>query len=277
MGIEIVSGNSSDILAEEATEGSLIVQIYEIQTPEEAEMIINLGVDHMGSVVVSKESWKNSDLRDTLRLRHLTPVKSALIPLYSDADMIYRTADYYQPDIMHFCEVLMEGNNNKETLKSLIKSQEGFRRRFPEIKMMRSIPIAPTNRTDKVPTLALAKMFEPYSDYFLTDTLLVGTENDSDTKQPETGFVGITGKICDWKMARKLVDQSNIPVILAGGISPDNAYDGIAAVRPFGVDSCTHTNAVDNKGNPIRFKKDPERIQKLIDETRRAEKDLYIK
>ena len=274
MGIEIVREMSSDNPTKEEKEGHLIVQIYEIQTPNEAEMIINLGVDHMGSVVVSKDEWKNRDLKDALRLRHLTPVKSALIPLYSEADIIYRTADYYEPDIMHFCEALSDGRRPHERIKNLITIQEGFRNRFPEIKIMRSIPIALTDMADKVPTLELAKLFEPHSDYFLTDTFLVGTETGSDAKQPETGFVGITGKICDWKMAKKLVDQSNIPVILAGGISPENVYDGIKAIRPFGVDSCTNTNAVDEKGNPIRFKKDPEKISKLIDETRKAEKEL---
>ena len=61
--------------------------------------------------------------------------------------------------------------------------------------------------------------------------------------QPVEGFVGITGKTCDWIAARRLVESSRIPVILAGGLSPENVYEGILAIRPAGVDSCTLTNA----------------------------------
>ena len=57
------------------------VQIYEIQTPAEAETMIELGVDRIGSVVSSMENWKNPDIKETIRLKEGTPVKSSLIPL----------------------------------------------------------------------------------------------------------------------------------------------------------------------------------------------------
>jgi phosphoribosylanthranilate isomerase len=123
----------------------------------------------------------------------------------------------------------------------------------------------------RVPTLALALLFAPFSDFFLTDTLLLPARPNQSIVQPEQGFVGITGKVCDWKMAEKLVRQSKIPVILAGGISPENVYDGILQVQPAGIDSCTHTNLLDESGNPVRFRKNPEKIIQLMEETRRAE------
>jgi phosphoribosylanthranilate isomerase len=67
------------------------------------------------------------------------------------------------------------------------------------------------------------------------------------------------------------VAMSRIPVILAGGISPQNVAEGIRQVRPYGVDSCTCTNAVDANGRPIRFKKDLARVKALVAETRRAD------
>ena len=45
-------------------------------------------------------------------------------------------------------------------------------------------------------------------------------------------------------------------------------------VRPAGVDSCTLTNALDKNGLPIRFKKDPHKVQQLIDVAREAEKKI---
>ena len=139
---------------------------------------------------------------------------------------------------------------------------------------MRSIPIPPRDDGSRDSVLATARRFEPVSDFFLTDTLMPASGGQSAEAQPVSGFVGITGTTCDWTLARLLVRRSAIPVILAGGISPENAEAGIAAVLPAGVDSCTGTNAVDEKGRPIRFRKDPARVRMLVEAARRAEKHL---
>ena len=124
--------------------------------------------------------------------------------------------------------------------------------------------------------LELSRKFEPYSDFFLTDTMLVDQSGMADDRQPVQGFVGITGQTCNWNAAANLKTASRIPVILAGGVSPANVYDGILRVRPAGVDSCTLSNAVDENGHPIRFKKDPHRVKRLVDAVRQAEKSLNV-
>ncbi|MDL1981809.1 MAG: hypothetical protein LWX02_10130, partial [Deltaproteobacteria bacterium] len=108
--------------------------------------------------------------------------------------------------------------------------------------------------------------------YFLTDTLLVQSSGSGLKNQPVEGFVGITGRTCDWDVAADLVESSSIPVILAGGLAPDNVFDGIKRVCPAGVDSCTGTNSLDFKGKPIRFQKDLEKVKRFVEDTRRAEK-----
>lgn len=75
-------------------------------------------------------------------------------------------------------------------------------------------------------------------------------------------------------MAEKLVESTPVPVILAGGISHANVFDGIMHVRPAGVDSCTKTNAVDRNGRVIRFKKDLDKVKRLVKAVRRAENEL---
>ena len=85
------------------------------------------------------------------------------------------------------------------------------------------------------------------------------------------GYVGITGDVCDWDIAIALVEASRIPVILAGGISPENVFDAIGRVKPAGIDSCTQTNVRDKRRRPIRFRKDFDRVRRLLDEVRRAE------
>ena len=255
----------------------LIVQIYEIQTPSEAEIVIGLGVDHIGSVILSANEWKNPDLHDTVRLTQSAGCRSSLIPLFNTFDKpesILRVLRYYQPDIVHFCDSLSDGTRIRDACRKMVALQKIVKKEFPEIAIMRSVPIALSGFSHRVPTFELALLFETVSDYFLTDTLIV--ENDVPlevltTEQPVEGFIGITGRTCDWGVARKLVEKTRIPVILAGGISPENVAVGLSAVLPAGVDSCTGTNAIDDRGHLIRFKKDPEKVKCLVDAVRRSQ------
>jgi phosphoribosylanthranilate isomerase len=256
----------------------ILIQVYEIQTPQEAEAVIDMGVDHIGSVILSRQDWKSKEIKNTIDAIRERGAVSSLIPLFNDADTVMQTLKYYQPDIVHFCEMLVE-TKNKESfgydpnfLIHLKDLQAGIRQQFPRIKIMRSIPIASSGYSEKVPSLELAEIFEPLSDLFLTDTLLLSEMNKDE--QPVKGFVGITGKTCDWDMASNLVESSTLPVVLAGGISPENAYEAILKVKPAGVDSCTLTNVKNPHGVPVRFKKDPEKVEKFVMEVRKAEKTL---
>jgi len=259
--------NMSSVLPEKR----ILVQIYEVTDPSEAEALARLGVDHIGSVILSRDDWKLPRLKETFDISKTGPSKSILIPLFNKANSVFRALDYYRPDIVHFCEALV--GDSEEDIQRFIELQEAVKKRFPDVGIMRSIPIAETGLADRVDTLELAKVFEPASDYFLTDTMLMKNGEFSFEHQPVGNFVGITGKICDWVMAAKLASSSSIPVILAGGISPENVFDGILKVKPAGIDSCTLTNALDDNGRPIRFKKDIEKVRRLIAEVRRAEKE----
>ena len=252
----------------------IAVQIYEVQSPEEAQHLAESGVDHMGSVVLTQEDWRSSKLIRAFAVARSANVKCSLIPLFSDLHAIQQVLDYYQPDIVHFCESLMDGAEIADDCKVLVDNQEFIKRRYPQVAIMRSIPIAPANLAKWVPTLELGHLFEPVSDYFLTDTLLVDQGGNSEDLQPVNGFVGITGQTCDWQMAAQLVQNSQIPVMLAGGLSPDNVFNGIVQVGPAGVDSCTGTNALDAEGKTIRFQKDWAKVKLFADETRRAQ--IYL-
>ncbi|MFA5181273.1 MAG: hypothetical protein WC405_08110 [Syntrophales bacterium] len=266
----------------------IIVQIYEIQEPREAEKLIELGVDHIGSVILDRENWRDPALREVVRLTAGTSAKSSLITLFSEEDEVLRVLDYYEPDIIHFCEHIRASIGKREEIMKYIQDyivlQENIRTRYPGIQIMRSLPLPrPVTATATLSNAALrtaisilVDAFGPVSDFFMTDTVL-GTQDDAgdDTAQPVEGFVGITGETCDWDVAAWLVNISPLPVILAGGLSPENTFDAIARVRPAGVDSCTRTNALDPQGVPVRFRKDFKRVQRLIEETRRAEK-IYV-
>jgi len=50
------------------------------------------------------------------------------------------------------------------------------------------------------------------------------------------GPKGGTGRPADWASAARLADEGFRPLILAGGLAPENVAEAIRAVRPWGVD-----------------------------------------
>ena len=233
-----------------------------------------MGVDHVGSVLLSAAEWRSPAVRETVRAVQRCGKKSALIPLFNDPATVYRTLDYYRPDLVHFCDMLSTGADGGRRCGRLGALQETIRRRYPDLAIMRSIPIARAGGDpSETETLALAALFAPVSDYFLTDTVL--TSRAGPAAQPVEGFVGITGQTCRWETARRLVAASDVPVILAGGLSPENVAAAVRGVRPAGVDSCTRTNRLDHRGRPIRFQKDLERVRRFLAEARRAADECF--
>lgn len=245
----------------------MIVQIYEIQSSDQAHMMIDLGVDHVGSVLVSSQKWQDPQLKETIQIVQGAGRKSSLIPLFTDVELITLAMDYYRPDIIHFCETL-PADVNDTAFKTILSRQQTIAQRFTDIEIMRSIPIGQNGHGDLVPSLELAKAFEPISDWFLTDTLLAPSTHSMSDDQPVSGYVGITGITCDWEIARQLVEQSTIPVILAGGLGPDNVSEAIAQTKPAGVDSCTQTNRWDDNNQPIRFQKDVEKVRVMVQKSK---------
>ncbi|MGE0002147.1 MAG: N-(5'-phosphoribosyl)anthranilate isomerase [Fimbriimonadaceae bacterium] len=55
--------------------------------------------------------------------------------------------------------------------------------------------------------------------------------------------MGGTGNRVSEEFAAEVVRSSRIPVVLAGGLGPDNVAEAIAAVRPSGVDACSGTES----------------------------------
>ena len=57
-----------------------------------------------------------------------------------------------------------------------------------------------------------------------------------DTAIRATGQVGGTGQTHDWSISRKVVRSIDLPVILAGGLNPDNVLEAVRLVQPYAVD-----------------------------------------
>ncbi|NLA38422.1 MAG: phosphoribosylanthranilate isomerase [Methanomicrobiales archaeon] len=117
---------------------------------------------------------------------------------------------------------------------------------LPHAKIIKAIHV-----TDES-AIEAGKLYEPHADALLLDS-----------RTPEK--IGGTGIPHDWRISAKIVANSVIPVILAGGLTPENVCEAIQQVRPYGVD--VHTGA---KKGGIR---DPEKTLAFAREARRALED----
>ena len=77
------------------------------------------------------------------------------------------------------------------------------------------------------------------TDYHLLDTHVAGLR-------------GGTGETFPWEIAD--VHDRRTPVVLSGGLTPENAADAIAAVHPFAVDSASGTEAEPGRKDPAKVK-----------------------
>ena len=103
---------------------------------------------------------------------------------------------------------------------------------LPYVKIVKAVHV--TDRS----AIAAAKRYEPYADALILD---------SRTRER----IGGTGIPHDWSISATIVATTAIPVILAGGLTPENVREAIRRVRPYGVD--VHTGVTkDGVRNPER-------------------------
>jgi phosphoribosylanthranilate isomerase len=119
--------------------------------------------------------------------------------------------------------------------------------------------LSPTPLMLTVPVLGEEDLVEATRLAEVADYLLL------DSSHPLTGIVGATGLVHDWNVSARIVASARCPVILAGGLGPDNVADAITQVRPAGVDSETRTSS-----DSDRRRKDLAKVEAFIDQARAA-------
>jgi phosphoribosylanthranilate isomerase len=78
------------------------------------------------------------------------------------------------------------------------------------------------------------------------------------------GRKGGTGQTADWTLAARLQEEGFEPLILAGGLGPENTAEAVRAVRPWGVDTSSGTEAAPGE-------KSPEKIRAFVRAVREAD------
>lgn len=218
------------------------VQIYAHKTPEDALMSAAAGADFIGVSTGERGRLKDelsfAQCRDLFAALKDTGVMRVALTVAWELPEIIETVQAVSPDIIH-----LSGD-----IADLPAAQVAeLRRVVSPVKIMQAIPVGGPE------ALKLARAYQPASDYFILDT---------DLKD----FIGIgaTGAVHDWSVSADIVRQIHIPVILAGGLKPENVAEAIRAVKPWCVDSFTHTNLPGSK------RKDPAKVKAFVEVAKTA-------
>ena len=218
----------------------MIIQIYTIQSKTEALELVNLGVDNIGltpaSIGLPGEISPDlaKDIFENVKSKH-----NIALSVSNKINEIVEMCLFVKPDVLHLCGE--PGNLSDEEI-NLIKTK--ISSEIPNIKIMQAVSV------DNWDAVDVAIKYSKLADFLILDT---------STKDVEG--IGASGAIHDWNISKTIVDSVSIPVILAGGLSPDNVSDAIARVKPWGVDSLTHTNKYNIDGS---FVKDLGKVSQFI-------------
>jgi len=193
------------------------VQIFEVQTPEEAAALAGLGVDHIGVLVGDGAFPRELSIARTSAIFAAVPAgkKRVALSLSANLEEVIRVVAETRPDIVQV----------QAEIDFSVAMTRVLKMRYPQIPIMRAIPVIDET------SIAIAASYKGVADFLLLDSY-----------DPGTRQFGALGRVHDWSLSRRIVDEVGIPVILAGGLGPENVAAAIAAVRPAGVDSKTKTD-----------------------------------
>ena len=212
----------------------VFVQVYGITTTEDAAEVDRLRPDSVGVVLdEGVPTWDSVDA-DTARaiVTAVPHVRVVALSLSTDPDRILATFKTIGPDIVHLARANAIDDATLQRIRARIEPAQ----------LMLTVPV------DGPDAIDVARRLSEVGDCLLLDT-----------KHPYTGVVGASGHTHDWSVSADIVNTLDIPVVLAGGLGPENVRDAISAVRPFGVDSETRTSLESD-----RRRKDIAKVESFI-------------
>ena len=217
----------------------MIVQIYTLQSVEEAIEVISVGVDNIG-ITPASIGLPGEISYETAKdiCKKVEGGTKVALSVSSNIDEIIEMVMFVCPDVLHLCGE--PGELNVNAVRLLKERLQKFNKGLP---IMQAISV------DDMSALDFAKEYEEISDFFILDTSTTAVQG-----------VGASGNVHDWNVSKAIVDSVDIPVILAGGLSAENIKEAISIVHPWGVDSLTHTNKFLKDGS---FIKDIEKVREF--------------
>lgn len=198
------------------------IQVAGVLNLIEAQMLIKAGVQYIGFPL--RLGYHKEDISET----EAKEIISVFPPNVNAILISYEQNPYEIIKLMNKLNVKIIQIHSETSIDTLSYLKEID----PEIIIIKSLIVKNDNFDE------LSQQIDeltPYVDAFITDTY-----------DEETGAIGATGKTHNWDISKKLVGVSKKPIILAGGLNPENVAEAIAYVQPYGVD--VHTGVEDING-----------------------------
>ena len=97
---------------------------------------------------------------------------------------------------------------------------------------------------EKLPNVKIVQVIHVLDEKSIEEAVKISEKVDYlllDSGNPNLAVkeLGGTGRTHNWAISRKIVDQSKVPVFLAGGLNAGNVREAIDIVQPYGVDVCS--------------------------------------
>ena len=208
--------------------GKTNVKICGITDKEVGNMALKSGADMLGFIVEVDYS-RDTISRDVAKeLISGFKCDTVLVTVEDDIDDIAEVVNYVEPTFVQISAHIRE--TSLQILKRMIKS-----------KIIYTIHVEGTKDVER------AIKYSKFVDMLLLDTA-------------SKGIGGGTGKIHDWEISKDIVQNVNVPVVLAGGLHPANVAEAVGIVCPAFVDV--------NSGVKVNMHKDPDRIKAFITEVK---------
>ncbi len=207
----------------------MVCQIYSVTSVEEAFRLIDAGVDYLGlnpTEMTNSTGFISIETAKEIIEAVGDKAKTVVIALENDKQVIMKKVDILKPDVLH-----ISGNEFAATPEFVFE----LKKKHPFMKVMQAVQVV-----DKS-AIATAKEYGKFVDYLILDSGI-----------SEGKGIGASGKVHDWNISREIVKSCMIPVIMAGGLSPENVAEAVAVVKPWGVDSLTHTDKILPDGSRVK-------------------------
>ena len=190
------------------------VKICCISSENEAQMAIDYGASALG--LVAKMPSGPGPISDELILSIAKTIPehiaSFMLTSETSADDIIQHHYRTQTNTIQIVDALAFGTYDQ--IKKIL----------PSINIVQVIHVIDDSSVEEALSIA------EHVDYLLLDS---GNPNAAIKE------LGGTGRTHNWALSKSIVEQSNVPVFLAGGLNAENVQKAIDTVGPYGVDLCS--------------------------------------
>jgi len=213
------------------------VKICGITRTEDLNAAIDAGADAVGFLVGVPSSPRNLTMPKAKQLL-------GQVPIFVDSVVV--TAPQTVEDLVEICETLKPSAIQIHGKKRFVASE--VRERVKGSRLIKTVYVKADSLNE-----------ESVDDLKKFDAVLL----DSFTK----GQYGGTGRIHDWTVSKQIKEAvAPVPLVLAGGLKPENVKEAILAVKPYAVDVASGVEASPGV-------KDHEKVRAFVENTKQIKLD----